>query len=494
MAKNATTLYINDDTIRLLVTRGKRISKLASVPLEVGLSDVETPEQEALLVEKIKTLIRTNKISGKKVILGISGLHCLTRPVNLPELPKAMLREAILREAQRVLPVPTDQLYISWQLIGATEGKLTAFMVAIPRQIADALMRILHAAGLKAALMDIKPLALARLAKEPTAVVVDVQPHEFDIVILDNGIPQPIRTVAFPEEFLELRDKAGIIAAELARTVQFHNSNNPETPLPTQTKLYLSGDIADDPDLHEEIARTQGLVPELLTSPLKCAKHLDPSQHLANVGLVLKQLPKDAGPLLPNFNTLPEPYQPRQISTSKLLAVPAAAAAVGIVVLLGMTVQDAGGRLSDTKIQLDSTNLLLQKRQNERAELTTAVGQLEKELEQINAELDQFGGVLANIGATGEIINDDLTGSVDVIVPDLDLESMAHQQQNYAITGYAETEREVIEYARQLADTGLFLEVTIQSIIANEPREDEEEVGVWEPYSFSLLFRLPEEE
>src|SRR3990172_6915788 len=98
MAKNATTLYIDDASIRLLVTRGRRISKLASVPLESGLSDADSPEKEAVLAEKIKTLMHTNKISGNRVIIGISGLHCLTRPFSLPQLPKAMIPEAIVRE------------------------------------------------------------------------------------------------------------------------------------------------------------------------------------------------------------------------------------------------------------------------------------------------------------------------------------------------------------------------------------------------------------
>ena len=464
MAKNATTLYVNDTSIRLLVTKGKRISKLASVPLETGLSDVDSLEKETALAEKIKNLMHSNKISGKKIILGISGLHCLTRPVSLPELPKAMIPEAITREAQRVLPVPPEQLYISWQLTGERDGKLTAFMVAIPRQIGDTLMRILHAAGLKPYLMDIKPLALARLTKEPTAVIVDVQPKEFDIVIVSDGMPQPIRTVPFPEEYLDLRDKVSIISAELARTIQFHNSNNPEAHLPEETKLYLSGDIADETEMQEELAREQGLTPELLGSPLKCAKHLDPSLHLANVGLALKELPKDAGSLLPNFNTLPEPYLPRQISASKLMVIPAVVAAVALVVLLATTVQNAASQVNNTKAQLSTTTMLLQKRQVEQASLTKQVSQLESQLKSIQNQKDQFATVLDNIGASGDKLDTDLSGSTGAIVDGIDLSSINHASSQFSISGSAASEQDVIEYARQLQDTGLFSEVTIQSI------------------------------
>ncbi|HJX13449.1 MAG TPA: pilus assembly protein, partial [Dehalococcoidales bacterium] len=106
MAKNTTTLYIDDTNIRLMVTRGKRITKLANVPLDTGLTEINTKEKEAELVEKIKQLFKTNRIGARKIIVGLSGLHCLTRPVVLPELPRAMLDEAVNREARRVLPVP----------------------------------------------------------------------------------------------------------------------------------------------------------------------------------------------------------------------------------------------------------------------------------------------------------------------------------------------------------------------------------------------------
>ena len=74
--------------------------------------------------------------------------------------------------------------------------------------------------------MDIKPLALARLAREPNAIIVDVQPSEFDIIIMVNGIPQPIRTVPFSREALSLKERLVIVKDELERTVQFYNSNN----------------------------------------------------------------------------------------------------------------------------------------------------------------------------------------------------------------------------------------------------------------------------
>src|SRR4030067_2701844 len=111
-----------------MVTRGKRITRVAEAPLNASLGEIDTKEKETELVDKIKSLLKSNKISARKVILGISGLHCLTRPLILPELPRTMLKEAITREGQRVLPVPIDQLNLSWQIVSVSGGKRHAYI------------------------------------------------------------------------------------------------------------------------------------------------------------------------------------------------------------------------------------------------------------------------------------------------------------------------------------------------------------------------------
>jgi type IV pilus assembly protein PilM len=356
VAKSVTTLYIDDASIRLMVSRGKRISKAADAPLDMDPAAVTDKVSEAEIVDKIKRLLKANKVGSKKVIVGLSGLHCLSRPAVLPQLPRTMLDEAVVREAKRVLPVPAEQLYVSWQVISATEGKMQAFMVAMPHEVADSLLRVLQQVGLKPYLMDIKPLALARLVPEATAILVDVQAKEFDIVIIADGIPQPIRTVPFSETALSLSDRFLAVRDELNRTVQFYNANNPQKLVQHDTTLYISGELAADSELSESLTEELGYRVIPLPSPMKCPKQINPAQYLVNIGLALKELPKEAGPLLPNINALPLPYQPRQISLTKLMALPAAAVAVGVVVLLVMTVQNAAASIYQVQSQLDATN------------------------------------------------------------------------------------------------------------------------------------------
>ena len=467
MPRNITSIYIDDTSIKLMVTRGKRVSKLGDVPLDTSLMNTDTDDKHNELVTKIQHLIKTNKIGTRKVIVGISGLQCISRPVVLPQLPKTMLEEAFLREARRVFPVPPEQLHISWQIISESEGNMKAFMIAVPRHIADPLLSALDQVGLKPYLMDIKPLALTRLVKEPTAIIVDVQATEFDMVIMSDGIPQPIRTISLPQETTSLLDKMVIVKDELRRTVQFFNSNNHENPITADTTVYVSGELADEPDVYEALSQETGYRVMPLMSPLKCLKQLDTSHYLANVGLSLKELPKESGSVLPNINTLPVSYLPQQVNLNRVMAVPVAVVAIGLVILLAMTIQNASDTISNSKSKLDATEIMIEAKQTQKKELSSSIEAVKSQIAGIEAVRDGYIDTYDSFGEIGDQIDNDLLATVNEMVPGLVIRSISHSGVSIYLQGWSDSEQEVMEYVRKLQDTGRFREITISNLSRN---------------------------
>lgn len=467
MPRNITSLYIDDTSIKLMVTRGKRVSKLGDVPLDTNLMNNDTDEKQAELVTKIQHLIKTNKISTKRVIVGISGLQCISRPVVLPQLPKTMLEEAFLREARRVFPVPPEQLHISWQIISESEGNMKAFMVAVPRHIADPLLSALNQVGLKPYIMDVKPLALTRLVKEQNAIIIDVQATEFDLVIMSGGIPQPIRTISLPQETTSLTDKMVIVKDELRRTVQFFNQNNHDNPITADTNIYVSGELADEPDVYEAMSQETGYRVLPLMSPLKCLKQLDTSHYLANVGLSLKELPKESGSVLPNINTLPVSYLPQQVNLNRVMAIPVAVVAIGLVVLLAMTIQNASAAISMSKTQLEATEVKIAKRQAQKNDLLDSIESVNGEISSIERQRDGYIAAYDSVGESGDRIDNDLLATVNNMVDNLVINSINHGEVGMYLQGSADSEQEVMEYVRRLQDTGRFSEITISNMARN---------------------------
>lgn len=475
MAKKITSLYINDKSIRLMVTNGRRISKLAEVPLDMDLEDVSDEEKERELVNKIKHLFAANKISPNKFIFGMSGLHSLSRPVILPLLPKTLQEEAMTREAKRLLPVPPEQLHISWQIVSSDEDHMRAFIVAMPRQTTDYLLRVLEQAGLKPNLMDIKPLALSRLIKDQTAIMIDVQENEFDIVILCDGFPQPMRTVSFPNDSLSYEEKLSIVKDELKRTVQFYNSNNPESMLLQDITVYISGEIAENPDSFESISQELGYPIAPLASPLKCPKQLDPSHYLVNVGLTLKEMPRESGALLANINTLPGTYITKPISRDRLLAIPASIAAVAVVVAFIFVIQNTVENIEATSEKIDANEFIIAKKQADRDTYMENIEVLSSQISSLEAYNVNFTAAYNTLTVLSHDMNQNVNAVVENILDGLEFESITAGEGIITVSGLTLSEVEVLEYAHAVEETGLFAEVIIERISEGTSEGDEPE-------------------
>lgn len=462
MSKKTVTLYVDDTSIRLTVTDGTRIQKWAECPLESGLVKGNVVVNETEVANKIKQLFESQKLTMKKISVGVSGLHCLTRPITLPQLPKAILDEAVKREARRMLPVPLEQLYISWQNIPAPEGKIQVFLVAIPRETVDTLLKALSQAGFTPSFMDLKPLLLARVVKEATAVIVDVQATEFDIVIMVDGIPQPVRTIPFLDEALPWQEKLAKIKNELDRTITFYKSNNPENSLDSSVPIYVSGELANKPELCQSISDELGYPVLLLSSPVECPEGLDESHYMVNIGLSLQKLSsgKEARPSVINVNALPASYRPKPISLINILAPPGTVIAVGILAFLVILTQNYSADIESINVQLNKANQLLQQKQ----QLAGNIAELQKKINEIEASRGNFIAALGGLGKQSAGMNNDLEVTIKSLPSAVYLSSISHANGILTISGRAPTEKRVLEYLTGLDASGRFGEITITSM------------------------------
>ena len=458
MNRKIVTLYIDVTSIRLLVTRGKRVKKWAELCLEPGLIEGATVINESEVAAKIKQLLKDQKVRARKVIVGLSGLHCITRPIILPQLPKAMLDEAVTREVKRLLPLPLDQVYTMWQTIPAPEGKTQVFLAAIRRRNADTLLKALHRVELAPRIMDLKPLALARLVKEATAVIVDVQSTEFDIVIMVDGIPQPIRTVTFPHEALSWQDKFSLIRTELDRTIQFYNSNNQEKPLASSTPIFVSGELACKSELSLSLSRELGYPVLPLSSPLECSEQLGLSRYMVNIGLALKapSLEKQAGPSVVSLNLLPIPYRPKPISWGRVVAVPATVIIIGLLIPMVMLIQSVSANISALRPRLDATNQLLIKKQLQGQEMRGNITELNDRIAELEASNNAFTTVPSSIDREHSVVNGDLKITSSALPDTISVTNISHTGNMLTISGVSPTEAEVLSYAWNLYNSGRF--------------------------------------
>jgi type IV pilus assembly protein PilM len=461
------TLDIEDTRIKIMTIKGKHVDSAISQDIEPGLVEDGVIMDTSRMGQLLKQLMSDNKISEKRVIVGMTGIHSIYRMVKLPKLPVRMQAEAANREMGRVMPVPLNEVYTSWQAVDVS-GEETAFcLVGLPRNSVDAMLNTLREAGLESRMMDVKPLAVARIIDEKNALVINVQPDSFDIVLILDGVPELMRSIAFPSRSSTPEEKIGEIKEELDRTVSFYNSSHKTTPITSETSVFISGEHSQL--LAEQLAFRIRPLPQFLSY----FEGFQPEDYVANIGLALKQINIGDSQIQININTVPEFYLPKPREVFGFITW----ALIGIfVVIIIFAVMSTGQELNKTALlqeQLDIAKAQVQKRQG----TTEEVEEYRKELTVAESARDVFQKPLDEFTTQREKVNNDLSKITSLLPGTINLSAIFYEEKlsedknrlekKWDISGSAPDEPTVLNYSNDLRNTNRFDMVTVSTSVVD---------------------------
>jgi Tfp pilus assembly PilM family ATPase len=223
------------------------------------------------------------------VITCLSGAHALHRTLTMPQIRREDLGSAVIYQAKRELPVPTEELYTAWQVVGSDEQHLQVFLVGVPKDVVDAYMTTINLAHIKLRSLDVKPLALARVSEHPTALICNLEPDSVDIVYVSEFAPALVRTVYFQDPATSPPELAERLSSELYRSVRFYNDTNRMTAVSPATPLILAGSALDYYALADALYGSVEYGIERLQPPFEYPEDFPLEEYAANLGLALKR-------------------------------------------------------------------------------------------------------------------------------------------------------------------------------------------------------------
>ena len=453
MANRTVTLEIDTTAIRLMETGDGRVMRWASLSLNPTLFEDGVISDPRALSAAVRQLMDSSGIKAKKVIASVSGLYSVSRivAVSTPPGGGVATREVILEAAGDVMPLSMDELYLSWQTIAAGGDTQQVLVVGVPRDVLDAEMRTLRIAGVNPHILDLKAIALARAVNKKQALILNIEPSSFDIIIVVNGIPEVMRTLAWQQDGFTEEDRVEHLAMNLELTVGFYNSRHPDAPLDPATPFFITGQMSRDLDLMEKLPARVGYPIESLAPALECPKHMPVSQYAVNIGLALKgrtpanSLEQD-GYVPPDINLLPEAYKPWRPSARQVYLAGAVIAAIALLFPLYSMTSGAMGKTAD--LQAEYTNL------NNRMQLVQLEIRNREPLKQAisdyNTIVDMGGGFTEDI----QVINSEaeLLG--------VQVDSIAHAGKSITLTCEAGEYTRFRDYVTALEESGRFATVT----------------------------------
>ncbi|MDD4923685.1 MAG: pilus assembly protein PilM [Dehalococcoidales bacterium] len=494
------TLYIEDAEIKLVVSDGKKVLKWASLVLEQKLVSDGVVLDEKQIAQEIKNIMEATEVGTKKIIVALSGLNSVFRFISFPAgMPAAMLDEAIINEARRVLPVSVEQIYLSYQHIASNKDEAQYFLAAYPRNATDTLINAIKAAGLKVQSLDLAPLALARCVNEPSAVIVNSWLTYLDIIVLVEGLPKVIRSLSLPIESDDMGQKLPIIGEEINRTISYYKTSYPDKTLDDATPVMVCGDLSNKEDeLKQNLSGLNNGV-FTLTAPFAMDVEFPASQYMVNIGMFLKgQLPKgkDIYYSIVDIEALPKIHQPPAPKLINILVPVLIVVALAGIFYGWLFLQNT---IDETKKMRTELSQL----QTQNASLNTAITNLNKDADNLEYELSLIEDgnyhkqneilleqraidtqketnllpiaeheqavvmqqLLDNLSFALDKTNVDLSVITGLSVGIVDVLSIGYGVSQVDISGIATSEDNIYAYARALRDSGQFVSVIVNTVM-----------------------------
>jgi type IV pilus assembly protein PilM len=184
--------------IMSLDTKHWTVTSYGSIDLDPAKASKALEGDPIYLADNITTLLKEKcfgKIPSDHVVLSVPSSKTYSRTFSLPTKNLKHIQDAISLEVEQYIPVPLNQLYLDYQILGQTKESASIQICAVPRILADACIAAAQTANLRVVLVEPGVNAIARLLSFtedgtlPT-VIVDIGPAITDIAILVNEVVQ----------------------------------------------------------------------------------------------------------------------------------------------------------------------------------------------------------------------------------------------------------------------------------------------------------------
>lgn len=185
-------------------TATPEVLRFGEAPLPPGaMRDGEVVEP-AVVSTALRQLWRDNKFSSKDVVIGVGNQRVLVRDMDLPAMPLEQIRTSLAYQVQDQIPIAVEDALLDYVPTGTSEGQhgtvVHGLLVAATKDTVQANLAAVHAAGLRATMVDLTALALTRsLARgqwaDKTVALVDMGARITNVVIVERGMPRFVRVL-----------------------------------------------------------------------------------------------------------------------------------------------------------------------------------------------------------------------------------------------------------------------------------------------------------
>jgi type IV pilus assembly protein PilM len=161
--------------------------------------------------EIVSGVVRKAGFKGDRVVVGIPGFLALISFMEIPEMPRAEIDQAVRFEANKYIPTPMEEVSLGWDIIGSYQDKpleggqvskqkqkLQIMVVTVPNNSVTKLASISKGSGLSPIAMEVENFATVRCLvgnDKGTFMIVNIGAKATDFTIVSDGIVRVTRSI-----------------------------------------------------------------------------------------------------------------------------------------------------------------------------------------------------------------------------------------------------------------------------------------------------------
>lgn len=162
-------------------------------PKSVNNGTIVNHEEVAKQVYTLITKHLVGSLDARRVAASLPVANTFNRILTLPKMSKDDLLQAVILEAEQYIPMPTDDLYIDYEIAHTTDKENEILLVAAPKSLVDSYIKLFEILGLELALLETSINAVSRAVEHadntgiPT-LIIDFGSVSSDISVFDKTV------------------------------------------------------------------------------------------------------------------------------------------------------------------------------------------------------------------------------------------------------------------------------------------------------------------
>lgn len=445
MRDNFFTLSYDDKEIKVLQNQFGRYLCVGSMVLESGTVTNGKILRKNLFAETLRKLlvnVKPKKITTKQIVASLPESKVFIKILEIPKIDKQKIAEAIGWQAESLLPVSPDNVYLDWQQISETpEGKIKILITACPKDVVDSLIQSLEENGFTIIGIKSKAGALAGIfanTLHKPVLIVNIEPDETSLIVAKNSIARVATSIP------TLKDQ-NLLFDKISETIDFYQKRKGEKEI--KEIILLGGDQSNN--LKDKIYSKTNITTKfgrLSNFKLKLSRDNE-IKYLINLSLYLNPFT--------GVNLLPEENKQKLLAINtniQLKFVRLFIIIVGVIAVFSLLIVWLifSFELNKAQKMLSSAQL---------AKISPKAQDIENQIIDLNSKINRAQSLI-NIKTDYSSVLDTINSITQegVVVLSFVLEN---QDGKFTLTGNADTRDHLLLYKEKIQNNGSFKNITV---------------------------------